>query len=829
MGGTEIASMYATIDADISNFKKGMGQVSTSITSIGGQLQTLSGGIHKMQMAAGAAVVGGVALFTGAIVETTKEAGDMQQAIANIAADMGLTAEETKKTADLINDLGIDPKLKVSAEEASDAIHMLGKNGLDLDQIMKGAARSTVLLANSTDADFATAADIATDVMAQFKIKAEDMMTAVNGITGTTRFSKFGIEDYKLALAQAGGVAATVGVDFADFNATIAAISPLFASGSDAGTSFKTFLQRLVPSTKPATKAMKELGIITADGQNQFFTASGQMKSMAEIAQVLQDAFIGLTEEQKNSYASTIFGTDAMRAAFAIADAGGATINDLKAKIGNTDAEESAATRMNTLNGVMEIFWGIIDSLKVQIGNAFLPVAQRLGNTLVQLASDNGPTIVAFFQSFAEQLEAVINYFIAVVEDGDTMNDWLTKMSPTLQDVVLGVVDFATQLSVLIPQIIEGATSVFKFINQFVDLNDILNIVRIVLLSSALASLISFISGIVTAISTITSLVGGIGTMISALGGMVAAFNPVILIVAAVGAAIYGLYKAWTTNFLGIQDITYSVLEKAKTWISGFIPSLESAKNSFKEWGTSAFNKISEGFNASKEFVKNQLTIVMNDVKEHGWNYALGAFAGRLYEGAKTAFIKFGEGLKSTSPNIANDLTSAFQGVVNVFDQIIENFKTHVWNSMTDVGSRIADGLVNGLYGGYSRIQSAISFLTSSIPQWVKDQLGIHSPSKVFQEIGLNIMAGLDKGISDNIKLPKMSIDTAMNHIFTPIIDTTSSENTDIGYSAKSSNSRIDVYVHANSTMPTDRESIRQLARDLQREFSFNGARVVMP
>jgi hypothetical protein len=41
--------------------------------------------------------------------------------------------------------------------------------------------------------------------------------------------------------------------------------------------------------------------------------------------------------------------------------------------------------------------------------------------------------------------------------------------------------------------------------------------------------------------------------------------------------------------------------------------------------------------------------------------------------------------------------------------------------------------------------------------------------------------------------------------------------------------SRLDVYIHANGTMPTDRNAIRELAIALQRELNLTGARVVMP
>ena len=51
----------------------------------------------------------------------------------------------------------------------------------------------------------------------------------------------------------------SVGMSFDDFNATIAAISPLFNSGTDAGTGLKTFIQRLVPTTNEAADAIESL------------------------------------------------------------------------------------------------------------------------------------------------------------------------------------------------------------------------------------------------------------------------------------------------------------------------------------------------------------------------------------------------------------------------------------------------------------------------------------------------------------------------------------------------------------------------------------------
>lgn len=376
-------------------------QASGPIGTVTKALNGLGGAAKTAVMAAGVAATASVTAVVGAIGVGVGKAAELEQGVADIASVMGITFDEAKPLGDLIQNLGMDPKLKVDALGASDAIMQLAQSGISMADILDGAARSTVLLSNATGGDMATSAAVASDAMALFGIQAKDMQDAVNGITGVTVASKFGIEDYQLALAAAGGVASAVGVDFDDFNATIAAISPYFASGSDAGTSFKTFLQRLVPQSKEATAVMQELGIITADGSNQFFDASGNMKSMAEIAGILQKATAGMSEEQQNAAYTVAFGSDAMRAAFAISKQGAEGFNEVATALGKIDAEASAGTRMNTFSAQMEILMGVIDGLLTQIGQAFLPILRELANWATDFVDANGAQLVAWFEGLA--------------------------------------------------------------------------------------------------------------------------------------------------------------------------------------------------------------------------------------------------------------------------------------------------------------------------------------------------------------------------------------------------------------------------------------------
>ena len=543
-----------------------------------GPLQSMLG--TGLKVAAGVAVTA-VGLLGAGLASSVNDAADFQQGMADIQASMGASAEDTAKLKQLILDLGIDPKLKVSAQEAAAAIGLLGTAGVSIDDILKGTARSTVLLANATGADFADAASMASDVAKLWSIDAGNLTHAVDGITAATVASKFNINDYKLALAQAGGVASTVGVSFDDFNTTIAAIAPSFASGSDAGTSFKVFLQRLIPQSDKAEDSMGALGLITTDyakaaqflserlghqvgptmievrkaqealikstmgiepgtkkandawrsfiagfRQNQFFDANGQMKDMSQIVGVLNKAFSGLTEEQKNQQLSIIFGTDAMRAAAAMAKMTTGDFEGLAATMAKTDAAESAKTRMDTLKGSLEILSGTFDTLKLMVGDKFLPVLNDLVKRFNTFLGDAAPGIVDWAGQLANRLgDLVTNYLPLFITKLGEWWQWAKQLAATVADAAVSVYNFLTNVKAALQPVID-------FVARFVGLKEILLGVAAAFGISAVASLASF----------------------------VAALTPVLALLGTAITVVTALYGAWTNNFAGIREIVGGVL-----------------------------------------------------------------------------------------------------------------------------------------------------------------------------------------------------------------------------------------------------------------------------
>ena len=350
---TSIARLAIDLVVNSNGLKKEFTKALRPMQKFGSQM-TAIGKDMSMKITAPVAAMG---------VGILKAAGDFEAGMNRVQAITGATSDQFIDLRNQAKELGATTQF--SATEAASGIEMLAKNGLKYQEITEGALEATLKLSAATGSDLSRAADIATDAMLAFGVQAKDMESAVNAITGVTLNSKFDIEGYAYALANAGGVASSVGVEFDDFNATIAAIAPSFSSGMTAGTAFKTFMARMKPTSKPAIEAMGALKL-------SFFNAQGQMDDMATVAAKLQKAFGGLSEEDKLAKGIQIFGTEGVRAAFAIMNAGADDINRLKGALADTSAADQATARMKGLNGAMLKLKSALEAVAIAIADSGL-------------------------------------------------------------------------------------------------------------------------------------------------------------------------------------------------------------------------------------------------------------------------------------------------------------------------------------------------------------------------------------------------------------------------------------------------------------------------
>ena len=288
-----------------------------------------------------------------------KTFADYEKTMSWVKAVLSPTGEEFKSLGEKVKQLWKDTIY--SQSEIAKTTEWLAKNGLDTTQILGWALDAATNFASAAGASLEVSGNVMSDAMNIFWLSAKEASKAVDQMTGVTIASKFDAEDYSLAIAQGGAMAKATGVSFTDFNTTIAATSNAFAWGSDAGTSFKTFIQRLVPASDKAAGAMNDIGFAAYDSQ-------WKMKSMKDIAQNLQNGLKGMSDEQKNATLTTIFGSDAMRMAATIAEQWAAGFDKFSQSIAKVSAADQAKIRLDNFSWSLESLKGTLDLLATNLG-----------------------------------------------------------------------------------------------------------------------------------------------------------------------------------------------------------------------------------------------------------------------------------------------------------------------------------------------------------------------------------------------------------------------------------------------------------------------------
>lgn len=115
--------------------------------------------------------------------------------------------------------------------------------------------------------------------------------------------------------------------------------------------------------------------------------------------------------------------------------------------------------------------------------------------------------------------------------------------------------------------------------------------------------------------------------------------------------------------------------------------------------------------------------------------------------------------------NLEQYATEYKKGTEGYTKETLELYKKHAEDAkkeMEKVGGSIVDGTTTGINGREWKLQDTIDSLFNLVPQWAKDILGIHSPSRVFREIGEDSGEGYELGFVDRIKSANRKIEDAI-------------------------------------------------------------------
>lgn len=370
MAGPSIGTIRGTIEIDYDG--KGVIRAKKDVDDVDKASGKSSANLNKLSR--NLALFGGV--IAGGFAVAANSAISFEKQMSAIKAVSGATADQMDLLSKKALQLGADTKF--SASEAGLAMEELVKAGLSVEEVLNGAADATVNLAAAGEVDLPFAATIAANALNQFNLKASDLTRVVDNIAGAANASAIDVQEFGFSLSQVGAVAHLAGQSFEDTATAIALMGNAGIKGSDAGTSLKTFLNNLIPTTERQIATFKALGLAVGASGNAFIDAKGNYKSLGDIAGVLHTATAGLSESQKTLALETLFGSDAIRAAAVISNAGAEGFANLNAEMNKTTAAEVAATRLDNAAGSLEQLKGSLETLAISIGTTLLPAIKSL-------------------------------------------------------------------------------------------------------------------------------------------------------------------------------------------------------------------------------------------------------------------------------------------------------------------------------------------------------------------------------------------------------------------------------------------------------------------
>lgn len=147
-------------------------------------------------------------------------------------------------------------------------------------------------------------------------------------------------------------------------------------------------------------------------------------------------------------------------------------------------------------------------------------------------------------------------------------------------------------------------------------------------------------------------------------------------------------------------------------------------------------NKITEWKDNVVSFVKTEVPKVISPIVKF-----FTELPGKIYD----EIIKVKNKIIEWKNEIVSYITVEVPEIISSF---VEEFKK-IPERLADLGKDIWDGFVGGLNKAWSVVTGAVSEFTDGFIEGFKDALGIHSPSKLFEQFGIYIDQGLANGIEE--------------------------------------------------------------------------------
>jgi TP901 family phage tail tape measure protein len=671
-------------------------------------LKDAEGALGKFGVVAGRIGLAVGAAFAGVVAGGVKMAADFETEFSKIEGLVGVTGRELDELREAARRLG--PQFGKSGQEAAEALFFItsaGLRGKDAVEVLEASLKGAAIGLGETK----TIADLATSAMNAYGAENLSGAEAVDVLTAAVRLGKLAPEELAGSMGQVLPIASAMGVRFEEVGAVMAAMSRTGTNASEASTQLRGIMTSILKPTTQAERALRGMGTSSETLRTQI-RERGLLRTLEDLTKQF---------DGNDAAAASVFGN--VRALSGVLDLFG----------------ENTATTMDILDGMSESL-GITNeafeiteqtvSQKFAVAlETFKGIMLEIGTAVLPIVADALDGLVPLIQDLAEGAREFID----------------TKLAPFIQNLQAnpGFQNFMETIGRVIGNMVEPAADLA------VDLLKIANAVAPILegaLKEATPLLKDFAKTISNLVASLAILFPALKDTEEGVDGANRSLSDWI---------ISPVWSFITQRLEMMAKVTDDVRETLEA-------NAETIKNFWMNLGT----VISTALEKPLESIKGTFETIIEVFRN-----AFRILFGITDEGVNDQEKRISEGgpmLTAAATGVMGMMLQGFiegfQGVAEWFAErpgVITAFFVELPTEMALIGAGIMQGLLDGLKRAWVAVEKWVKARVAWIINAFKSALRIGSPSKVFFEIGGDIVDGLRLGL--DAKAP--TVDSAMGRI----------------------------------------------------------------
>ena len=726
----DVGSATGYLDLDISGFLANLRTAQSEADRASQNMATKVGnnitGIGKSMTSVGSTLTKSVTVpLLGIGTAGLKVASDFDSAMSGVQAISGATGKEFDALRAKAIELGGETAF--SANEVAEAMTEMAKAGWDSQQILDGMS-GVLDAAAASGENLGTVSTIVADAITGFGMEAKESIRVADLLTQAANSGTIGINDLGESFKYIAPVAGSMGLSIEDVTTALSAMSMSGIKGSQAGTSLRGVLTRMVKPTDQVAAAMDELGIVLTN-------SDGTFKSLDQILSEMRGSFSGLTDEQKTYYAATLAGQEGMSGLLSLLNMSQEEYDEIAASMDNASgvAKETAEVMRDNLSADVEELMGSLESLAItlaslivpalrdfvqwltQLVNKFIalsPETQKTILTIAGIAAAIGPVLMVLGK-LTSSIGSIITTFGKIPGAIAKAKGAFTAVSAAIGGISAPVVAVVAVIGVLIAAFVNLWKTNEEFRNNIIGIwNEIKD------------TLSGFFDGIVERLNALGFDFENIMDVLKA------AWDAFCSLLAPVFEGVFqnisNILKTVTGVLTGILDVFIGLFTgNWDQFLQGIKGIFESIWNGIVSWIQNIWNTIIGLLDAFLNLFGTNIENVMTSISnffQSVWN-GIKSFFGNLWENLKSIVSTAIKAIQNTITNILNAIVTFWQNIWNG----IKTFASTVWNSIKSVITSTfnvikgtIENILNGISTTWSNIWNGIKSAVSTIWNGIK-------------------------------------------------------------------------------------------------------------